>query len=301
MIRDAFGPGTYKVMLYGEHPSSGTFGIMTRTEITLAENRSTQNKQAQSGGVDSGLSAVLAQLARGQETMLAALMEVKQAPAADPMAAMKDTFSMMALMREAMGINNQPQQKSSIAEIMEAVREMRVVAKELSPEGADAEPTLLGLAPQVLELIKTGMEKQNAATETAQVVRPVQVPQSLQNASTPTPDTTNTPTQPTEEDMRLSAIAHLYKLLDDLVAMAAANAPPDAGGELIYEHIPDEILEVMKTPEWFTSLCALRGTVQPHKEWFTKARDAALLIFSEEAAQDAADSTGDTDAKPPAP
>jgi hypothetical protein len=297
MIRDAFGPGQYKIMLYGEHPDTGTFGILTRTEITLAENRINKVLAQQAPAVDSGLAAVLSQLAKGQETMLTALMEVKQAPPADPMANMTQMFSMMGLMREAMGLNNKPEKQSNIGELLGALRELRGAAKELVPDGGDKEPdSLLSLAPQMLELIKTSMANQNATpaapANAAQIMRPLTIPESV--SASPTIPTT----APAENDMNALEIVKLYAHLDTLIGLAKSDASPNLGAELIYEKLPDDLIDMLAEPSWFEALTQLRGGVAPYREWFTKARDLVTVMFQEDAAQDAAEIAAQSAAAP---
>lgn len=270
MLRAAFGAGKFKIMLYGEHPETARFGILAREQVTIAESRApAQHAQP----VDNGMAQILAGIADGQKQMLQALIEVKQAPPIDPMAQMTQMLSMMTMMRTAMGLDAQPSQKSSIGEIVAAVRELREVAGEITPGARDDGDSLTSMLPQVLDVIKTGMTTQR---QVAAAIPQIAIPHSMQAA----PDAP-AQQQPTEgqDDMNPLAILKLRGYMTQLIDMAAKGEPSDAGAALIYDKLPDEFVELMALPNWFDALKMVSSGVEPHQAWLTEARDKALAMF----------------------
>ena len=115
MIRKEWGAGQYEIRLYGSHPATGNFGVIARDTINIAES---MNQTVAAPAVNNELAQVL----KSMQDQQAALIEaIKQRP--DPMQGMKETLGLMVMMREAMGISNQPAaaQGHSISDIMKAI------------------------------------------------------------------------------------------------------------------------------------------------------------------------------------
>lgn len=270
MLRAAFGAGKFKIMLYGEHPQTARFGILAREQVTIAENRAPANHITQP---DNGMTQILAGIAKGQEQMLQALIEVKQAPPVDPMAQMTQMLSMMTMMRTAMGLDGQSGQKSTIGEIVAAVRELREVAGEITPGAREDGDSLTAMLPQVLDVIKTGMAAQRPAPT---AIPQITLPQSLQSASSAA-ESQSTPEG--QDDMNPMAILKLRGYMSQLIDMAVKGESPDAGAALIFEKLPDDFIELMALPNWFDALKLVSNGVEPHQVWLTEARDKALAMF----------------------
>ena len=73
--------------------------------------------------------------------------------------------------------------------------------------------------------------------------------------------------------------------------MAAAKAPATKGGQLIYERMPDEMLDHMDSENWFDLVAQVFPIIRPHEAWLREAKAEADKLF-------AADETeGTSDAK----
>jgi hypothetical protein len=298
MIRDAFGAGSYKIMLYGELPTGGT-GLRARTEITIAESRITPRRDNPTQQND-GLAQVIAMLADGQKQMLETLTALKSAPAKDPMDEMSRMLGMMTAMRTAMGLDvQQSQPKSQISEIIAAVRELRGVSEELNPpKESDADP-LLSMLPQALELIKTGMAQsanQNAqqATQNPAPLPMVQLPPSVATAPVQTPATPVNPLTPEDDEMFKKLMGNLNALL----AMADLNKSPLEGAQFVYDELPDEFINVLDQANWFDLLAVFAPQAIKHKTWLMMVRDTALAMFDEPEETDTTPPEPSTPAKP---
>jgi hypothetical protein len=282
LLRTLFGPGEYELRLYATDPVTRKFCVRNLTRIKIAESKDTTRAE-----LPSGLSQVLSTIAQGQERMLTALVEMKQAPQKDPMEEMTRMLGMMSAMREAMGLNqSQGREKSSIGEIVSAIRELRGAAEELTPQTEKEPDSLISMLPKVFELVKSGQQAQQgpdigiggmmpqAAAEP--VLSPVTIPQSM--AYPPIQ-----PAQPVEEEstVRLTTAFKLRAYLKALINMAVAKDPVPKAAQFVAEKLPDDLLDMMELPAWFEMLASVAPEVRNHREYITAVRDAALALLDD--------------------
>jgi len=287
MIRSQWGAGAYEIRIYGD--SGGGFGLMGRSELDIVAALSS----ASAAPANSELAQVLARMSEQQATQNAAILAALQNKP-DPMASMKDSLALMTMMREAMGMNNQATQKSSIGEIIDAIRELKGAQELIAPEKPEVDTdNPLSMLPQIIELVKMAQQK----NQTPEIAFPVlQTPPSL--GAIPAPDSTapaipESLEQPTDDAMRLSYIFELKKSFASLLSMAkmfaacAIDAEKIAivseAAEFVYENLPDEMIEVLQGDNWFAALQMVAPEISAHQEFFSRARDAALKIFADEA------------------
>ena len=279
MLRDRFGAGEYQIRLYAEHPVHKKMCVRNSVKIKIAENRMDVTT---TGGLGSGMAQVLQTIAQGQQQMLEALVSIKSAPAKDPMEEMTKMMGMMSMMREAMGMN-QPQgrEKSSIGEIVSAIRELRGAADEIAPQ--DKEPDgLMSVLPKMLELVSKGQESQQAAQQMNQFP-PVQLPPSFQAPAQPEPQeqAPAAPQTQEESDMKMFTAIKLKSYLKTLIDLAVKKTPVPTAAEFVYEKIPDELIEIMALDNWFDLLSFVAPDVKDHREWLQQVRDTARAMFEE--------------------
>ncbi len=284
MIRDRFGPGEYQIRLYAEHPVHKKMCVRSSVKIKIAEDRSDISG---GGNMNNGMSQVLQTIAQGQQQMLEALVSIKSAPAKDPMEEMTKMMSMMSMMREAMGLNqSQGREKSSIGEIVSAIRELRGAADEIAPQ-QDKEPDgLMSVLPKMLELVSKGQEHQQANAQAVQFP-PVQLPASFQAPQQPEPQQQEQPQPETQEesDMKMFTMIKLKSYLKTLVDLAVKKTSVEQGAEFVYEKIPDDLIEIMALDNWFDLLTFVAPDVKEHHEWLQQVRDKALAMFEEAEAE----------------
>ncbi|NCA25188.1 MAG: hypothetical protein EBS91_11490, partial [Betaproteobacteria bacterium] len=275
------GPGDYELRLYGRHPKTNKYGIVAKTSVTIA----TALRTAPDPRRDDGLTQVLATIADGQRQMLQALTE-RPAPK-DPTEEMSKMLSLMAMMRQAMGIDTQP--RSQITEIVSAIRELREASHEINP---DKEPeSLLGALPQMLDVVKAGMAQQQAQTAQQplpQIALPPSIanapmPQALTQAATqPEVDLTPNP-QPEGEQPVFNplVILQLKAYLRSLLKMAENKKPVDIGAQFVYDKMPDEIVELMGLDNWLELLIEVSPDAEKYSAWLTEVRNQALTMFDQ--------------------
>lgn len=288
LIRDDFGPGEYELRLYATKPDTNKFGVRTRTRIQMAE---IPKRAATTDSLPNGLNQVLSTIAQGQQQMLDALVAMKQTPQKDPMEEMTKMLSMMTMMREAMGLNQaQPAStKSSIGEIVEAIKELRGAAAEVMPEKEESND-LMGMLPKVLELVTSGQAAQaqqgapmgEHAPMHQAAIDPVLSPVTLP------PAFATQQTNQTGEDEQVNPLKmlKLRGYLKTLVDYAERKAPVDEAATFVYEKLPDELIDLMELPTWFELLSAVAPEVKPHQVYLNQVRAIAMGRFNEAESSD---------------
>ena len=278
MIRERFGAGIYELRLYATDPNTKKFTVRRKHRVTIVEDKI----ETSPGGLGSGMAQVLQTIAQGQQQMLEALVSIKQAPPKDSMEEMGKMLTMMATMREAMGLNQaQGREKSSIGEIVSAIRELRGAADEIAPQ--EKEPDgLMSVLPKMLELVSKGQEHQQANQQAVQFP-PVQLPPSFQAPAQPEPQEQPQAQPETQEqsDMKMFTAIKLKSYLKTLIDLAGKKTPITTAAEFVYEKIPDELIEIMALDNWFDLLSFVAPDVKDHKEWLQQVRDTALAMFED--------------------
>jgi hypothetical protein len=276
LIRDDFGPGEYELRLYGTHPKTNRWAVRARTRIQMAE----VPKRAATEPVSNGLNQVLSTIAQGQQQMLDALVAMKQAPQKDPMGEMTKMLSMMTMMREAMGLNQvQPAStRSSIGEIVDAIKELRGAAAEVMPEKEESND-LIGMLPKVLDLVAQGQQVQQQVPmqpmyqdDQSAVLSPVTLPPAFAAQAT----------NKEADDMNPITLIKLRGYLKTLVGYAEKKAPTSEAAQFVYEKLPDDLIEMMELPTWFELLGAVAPEVKAHQDYLTTVRNEALGMFQDD-------------------
>ncbi len=273
MLRDAFGAGRYKIMLYGSHPETGRFGILARNEVTIAESRiPKQNPIAAQN--NSELAQVLAMLAQGQQQLNERLVAMANVPPVDPMANMTQLLALMGSMRAAMGLDVQTQQakpQNSIAEIVGAIKALKEASEEFSPREKD-ETSVLSMAPQLMSLIQQGMQKPvEPALGYSGNPLPIITP----------PESLNSP-QPETDAMKLNQLNELKLQLAKLLGMAKTSEDHDKSAAFVLEQLPDELIEILDSEQWFEMLCLVEPEAKQHAPWFAAVRAKVVALLDAE-------------------
>ena len=293
MVRRQWGAGDYEVRLYGER--DGAFGVLGRSEVEIA---APVEPVASVGGAVPGLERFLESQQAFNQKMLEAITAKP-----DPMASMRDTLALMVTMREAMGLTNQAPQKSSIAEIMEAGREMRAVAEEINPPKEDAADSSdpMAIVSKIADLVGQAMKNPRAAAQLQTQFPAVALPPGLalplpttqaSASAEPVASTQPAPIAPTTEEPGMS-VEELQSKFSQVIAFAQqwATMTPEQrivssvvgdAAEIVYEFLPDEAVEVFRSEQWFDAVVMIEPEAKPHREFLALVRNKALAIFDEE-------------------
>lgn len=282
MVRKQWGPGEYKIMLYGTVPGTNRIALRARDTCTLEALAETAVADSQGSDVAKILQAM-------QEQNRAVMEALTNRPAVDPHADMLKMFTMVSAMKEAFGMNGKPE-KSSIAEMVEAMRELKAVSGELNGEKTEDENGLGSLVKLAAPIITMVQQRMQPSQQIEQGFPTLAVPDSMhtqgvapafdpsQPMATPQPETE-------DEDMNALAMMLMHTHLKILTVQAKANGDVEAGAEYVLDQLPDEMLDALENENWWLMLTQVAPNVAPYQAWFTSVRDRALAILAEEAAK----------------
>lgn len=279
MIRDRYGPGEYEIRLYATDPETKKFCIRNKARVEIAA------EMLRPGAVEpaTGFGQVLQTIAQGQQQMLEAL--TRQAPPKDPAEEMTKMLGMMKLMREAMGIDSAPAQKSTIGEIVTAIKELKGAAREIIPNEKDDESDPLAMAGKIISMVQA-----TQAQPQPQPMPMIALPPSLEPAPEPQPQPNPVDAIPSfenpEDELNFLSMLTLKAHLKSLIGFAVKNAPIEKAAQYVFERLPDDLLEIMESDEWFTLLGQVAPETKDHKDYLEKVRAAALKLFEAESQQD---------------
>ena len=283
MIREQWGPGEYQVILYGTIPGTKRFTIRTRATVQIEAPLKAATPEAP----QSELSQFMMQMAQTQERLLQAVTE---RPQVDPMAQMTQMFTMMKLMREAMG--GDPKPASGLGDIVNAIKQLREVNEEINPSREPESP--MGMVTKMLPLIKAGLEQR-------QQQAPAPVPQLGVQRPNPNPVAIHAPqitiaeTPKETPEMNLAEIVKQKSYLATLVQMGKDGRQADEAAKFVYDNLSDDLIDALAKPEWWDLFKAIApGDIEPQKEWFGRVRDLALGMF-EPAEEEEAPPASDAD------
>jgi len=291
MIRTTWGPGDYKIDVYGPIPNGKAgkpgFGKVGGAQVNVAAAIGGAPAAVQQGGTD--LTRVLETMQSNQQAFQQQVLQVlteRPAPP-DPMEQMRNMLTMMTLMREAMGLNASAPAKSSITEIVEAIKELRGAASEVLPEKGDSDNPM-AMLPAVLDLVKTGMQQRPVAVpmtvpqQPLPPLPPIQVPPAVM------PGTHASPTQETAADMSFTPaeIQQMQNAIPELVKRAERKADPVDTADWLVDNMPDPVLELLETDDWLQLLLYAAPQFEVHQEWLQLVR-AAYIEIPVEGADDA--------------
>lgn len=310
-IRDTWGPGGYVAHLMGFKRGSTYFTRVASPRFSIAPLPGTAGgfnagaRASESHGAFAGIEAAMRSMAESQARLLEALAESRATPAVNPVQQMQETLGLMSAMREAMGLNQQPaqrQEKSSIAEIVEAIKELKEVSSLVNP---DSQPEKTDLE-KVVEMAGPLVSMVQQAMTQRQIVPPVQLipPHQLQQeqaaptvtlpaqfaATEQTPQPTQHPEQqPAQQPAQQlnesdqAVLNELQGYLAKLVEMAEKSESTEKGAELVYDKLPDDWIEMLHMPIWWEALKTAAPQIEKHETWIRAVRDRVVQMFAEDA------------------
>lgn len=269
-LRTKWGAGEFKVALYGTTAGKAGkpgFGMRASERITIAEDRSAPAPIAASTP-----SPDLARLQATVEQLAAAIAQRPEpTPASDPVAQMTQMFTLMKLMREATG--DADRKPPNVLDILKEMRALKETGADLFGDTPSEPPDPLSQAlPGLLDIIKTQQAKDSGKIEP---MPPVALPPSVTAANE------GEPAMPQIDDAG-QLVAELRKKLDAIIALAAAGMEPESGANIVYEHLPDEMITLLEQPTWFEALTQFAPAAAPHREWLDQARRMALQWIADD-------------------
>lgn len=308
-IRDTWGPGSYVAHLMGYKRGSTYFTRVASPRFSIAPLPGAGARSTESGGALAGIESAMRSMAESQARLIEALAESRAAPAVNPVAQMQETLGLMTAMREAMGLN-QPQaprqEKSSIAEIVDAIRELKEVSSlvnpDSSPEKSDIE-RLIEMGAPLVGMVQQAMQSRGQAPTVAphtfnapQLRVPSQfagetnvqpAPSaddaiSSSDAGEPQISPAQSPISEAEQQTQEIILTELQSHLKSLVLMAEKGESVEKGAELVYDKLPDDWIELLHMQIWWDALKTAAPQVELHEKWVRAVRDRVVQMFAED-------------------
>jgi hypothetical protein len=277
MFREHFGAGTYQVALYGTVPGTKRFAIRGKETVKIAAVNTALPPVV--NGVNSELSQILAMIAAGQNKLLEA---VTNRPPVNPMDQMKEMLTLAALMKDAFGAGP-AQQKSSIAEVIDAIKEIRGVQSLIGGADEKPEPSLMEMGSQLLGVLQAAQTPQAPLIHAPQSIANARPPVSMERPPQENPMPTNEPSE-REKEMFFQA---LRKLLAEITERAKENGDVDLAAEKLYDELPDQILNMADQPGYLELLAQFAPELTPYRPWVEKVHARLLEIIEEESQPEA--------------
>lgn len=260
LIRNQWGAGSFELRVIGSR------GILSRIQVNIADLPQALAQNPIAAPV-SEIGEVLKAI-QAQNAALIAALTTRPDPRADMMAQLE----MMKAMREAFGppASAAPavDQVQMIKGIAEAVRSMREIANEITPQDREDSSDPMSLLGKFLDTAKAIGGQRQAVP---QLPAPVTVPASM---------------QPDNEEAAM--LAELQRLGQTLAQMAAEKKTTKEGGEFIYQNIPDPLVDFLGHASWFEFASQAVPALAAHKDWADGARTHAIGLFQQEARERAA-------------
>lgn len=279
-IRQEWGPGDYEVRLYATMPNSNYFGVRAKCILSIAALRSDMSPKPQAGGeMLSAIERLVSVISDGQQTILRAIQATAENKI-DPIEQMAKIAGVMASMRSAFGSTEQP--RSSIRELLTEFRSVRELSEEINP-GREPDSLMSQLTP-LLELIKTGMDRDRSDSSIPLVALPQSAAPTTMPAQTALPSTTPAQTAPQSAEPGNSdmLIATARKVIADLIALAPSGDVVagvdvlDSAAEDLSDEQAKMLDEILVHDDWFATVCYLVPNATAHCAYITSVRDMFL-------------------------
>jgi len=160
-----------------------------------------------------------------------------------------------------------------LGQLVGAIRTLREVSQEVAPPAVDTDNPL-AMLPQVLDLVKTGMGRQQPAMIDHEPVQHLQVPGTFATAD-----------DDGDDEMRMPNLGMLALRgqLAKLVKMAQAGEDPKVGGLFVAEHLPDELIPALRSESWFEMMSPFYAGIVHFKPWLSEARAEAIRLLDAQA------------------
>ncbi len=284
LLRSRWGPGEYRVTLYGTTRGKGGkpgYGMRASETITIVPD--------QAAGAPSGAAA--SDTARILEAVLTRLdqvaMQQQQRPGFDLLEQLPKFLPVLQALRELGVIGGRAAAAPNPVDQVQQLLQMRKLMKELEGDGGGAGDDNTALASKLMDVILQSRGGTPAPTPT---MPPVAMPPAIAAAPRPAaaapgqpPNGANeVPLSPEQEE-----IARLNGLMAQALSMAQQGADIEETADLLYQELPDEIIEIMRTPNWWPMLLHIQPQLEPLQDYVTKVRDKVVEWIDDDARVDA--------------
>jgi hypothetical protein len=294
-VQEAYGPGTYRIVVYGPQPGTKYKIVHADKLIVIGPTREAAAKAllpapvaAPQGGAPELAAAVAQALAPAFTTMGEAMKLLATRGGGDRasvLAEVKELAGIAGLSRPADGGMGNFKNVLEVAGMLAGLKggESKV------PEDPDAAPYAIIL--KAMEMFGDGIRhaREQRAAPGAELPPAGAAAVALPGAGgAPAVKLASVPAAPaattSEENDEMNLI--LRGQLAMLRVAAAANDDVEKWAGRLYDDLPEEYFATMQGPEWWNELLKLDPKFLPFKTWCEKVRAAFLEIVKEEQARD---------------
>jgi len=291
MIRDKWGGGSYEIRLYGMM-DSGKFGVRARPIVDIAAPLTAPATQTvQAAQTDPALASILGMLAEGQTAMARAITELRASIAAPPVDQFAQFERFATLFKTLQPAPAPAAPANSLSDTIAVLRELKGAAQEFAP-AHEGEESLITLAKPLMEMLADARKANPPAPPAFPAVslppgfaaEPAPVAQAApvsHPAPAIAPATAPAPIHYAPESM--NELQRLQALLNTFAAMADQKADVQTAAEFLDANLPDDLAEVLDSPDWFEQLSQVLPRAAENRAWLEQVRAVALpLIFTDE-------------------
>ncbi len=268
-LQSEYGPGDYQIRVYAGR------GLKARKNITIDKPLNVPTnliaghmQQIQPQGQDKLLESMNAGFQRMGE-MFANALSALAANQPKPKTTM-ETLQELQMMREIMGVNNQP---APSADPMQLIETALALSEKINPKPAGENDLLMEGLKAFAPVLGAAMQHQAQQPAHASISKPdysPQVPAFLQ-VNPPAPVSTPLPDQESSPDMMMT----IY--LKTLVANAKNDSDPVTYANAIIDFVGDDAArDFVARPDWFEQIVSRNAEAANCRAWFEELR---LLII----------------------
>ncbi len=281
-IARTYGAGTYRIRVMGATPKydgagnpikhGGKFVRLLEQVIEIGAPISTGQNTAP---VDPMMRGMLDRM----EAMNRQILELAQTKGAQP--DMMTQLRQIAEIQSLFGGGNNSGKPKSIVEMADEFRALKEMAGEFG-SGGESEGGMMGAMKSLLPMLQAGMAAKATAVQSqpALPMPRVELPQSMRANPAPAQmQPAETQPQNSEDEMQGFQQLAVNAMVAALCKEAAQNSDVTPHAQHLAEMLPDEMIDLLDSPIWFGTLAEMYPAVEPHKEWFTKLRDAILVAL----------------------
>lgn len=297
LIRSRWGPGEYRVGLYGTtrgKAGKAGFGLRAFETIHIVPD---QVAPAPTGTASSDTARILEAILQGQQQMQTALL---QRPSLDIGEIIAKWSPALVLLKD-LGIIGRAAAPTDPVQQLHKLLELRKGMKDLEGEGGGAsdDPLSSPTLTKLLEIVQQQIALRGTPAP-APTMPPVAMPPAIASSSSSAPGqppagANEVPLTPEQQEL-----ARLNGLMAQALTMLQQGADHEEVADLLYQELPDEIIEIMRTEQWWPMLLHMQPQLEPLRDQVTKIRDQVVAWIEDDERADAQIAANQANAAAPA-
>lgn len=276
-VQAHYGAGDYSIFVRGPK------GICANRTISIGASREAARAPASAATVQAPPAAIhpeVKMMLEQQQRLLELVMARAGGGQTEAIANLKTFAEALGVVRPAQAVPTaHADPLAQFGMFMKFMEQVQGLAKTQVPADADVDTVLLSKGMDLVQGFFTAARDGNlpppgrtppAAPALALVPPPQPAPPAPAGAAVPLP-----PDE--DEDMQM------LKAQMALVMRAAAHdADVETYAGVVFENLPDDMLDQLKSDTWLTALCVIEPRAVNYKPWFEKLRARVLEMLAEE-------------------